>query len=112
VPSVRALPSQGLAVCTRGYPIPPKTIAPGRDGGQVPADVGSVSIVFTVFAVLPDFRAVCNHSATQMLGPRWASLGLLGKPAPGLRCKWPQFLGLPVTCWISLGLDGQAIHPA
>jgi hypothetical protein len=34
----------------------------------------------------------CNHSATQMPGPRLASLGRVGKRAADFRCKWPQFL--------------------
>ena len=55
---------------------------------------------------------VCNHSATQMLGPRWVSLGRIGKMVADFRCKSAQSLWELVTISRSLGLDGQAIQPA
>jgi hypothetical protein len=54
----------------------------------------------------------CNHSATQVPGPRLASLGLVGKPTPNFRCKLKQLLWFLVADPRSLGLDGQAIPPA
>ena len=42
-------------------------------------------------AAYPADTLVCNHSATQMLGPRLSSLGRIGRPGSEFRCKWPQF---------------------
>jgi hypothetical protein len=58
-------------------PAPP--VAPRRSSRQLPP-------------ACPADTLGCNHSATQLCGPRLPSLGRLGKPAPDFRCKWPQFL--------------------
>jgi len=63
------------------------------------------SIFWAASSCVPVVDPFCNHSATQMLGPRSASLGRLGKSAADFRCKSRQFLWLVVTARRSLGLD-------